>query len=163
MEKKDSRMNTTPAPHGHTYLFAPGRWGGKGKLSIIGGPTESIELQMIVSHSGTGTITAHMEVGFDQGRREGGVELVYTIDLAEGEKFTFVQYNSQLGELSGEGNTTADTILLSYRSDDGAYGGFEALERVNETHYRLRGTLSLNGMPSSVMEAAFHRLPNSVN
>ena len=85
LERKNQRMNISPTPHGHTYLFAPGRWGGKGKLSIIGGPTEAIDLQMIISHSGTGTITAHLEVGFDKGQREGGVELVYTIDLDESE------------------------------------------------------------------------------
>lgn len=151
-------MSTTP--FGHTYLFIPGRWGGKGKLSIIGGPTEPINLEMIISASGTGTITAHLEVDFDESNRSGGVEMVYTIDLEDDESFKFVQYNSQLGELSGKGNTTEDSILLSYQSEDGSYGGYEALERINEEHYRLRGTLSLNGMPSSVLEAAFRRIPN---
>ena len=149
-------MNSTP--FGHTYLFTPGRWGGKGKLSIIGGPTESINLEMIVSHSGTGTITAHLEVDFNEANRAGGVEMVYTINLEDEESFSFVQYNSQLGELSGKGNTTASSILLTYQSEDGSYGGFEALERIDEENYRLRGTLSLNGMPSSVLEAAFRRV-----
>lgn len=147
--------------NGHTYFFTPGRWGGKGKLSIIGGPTEQINLEMIISQSGTGIITAHMEVGFDDTTHGGGVELVYTIDADEQkENFSFVQYNSQLGELSGEGSTTAESIFLNYCSDDGAYGGFESLERIDDHNYKLRGTLSLNGMPSSILEAAIKRLPD---
>lgn len=148
----------TTTPHGHTYFFTPGRWGGKGVLSIIGGPSEPITLKMIISQSGTGTITAHMEVDFNHQSRSGGVEVVYTINPGKDNSFKFVQYNSQLGELAGEGNTTHDSILLSYQSEDGSYGGFEALERIDEGHYRMRGTLSLNGMPSSVMEAALSRV-----
>jgi hypothetical protein len=147
--------------HGHTYFFIPGRWGGKGTLSIIGGPTEQINLEMIISQSGTGIITAHMEVDFDETTHGGGVELVYTINAnTPDEGFSFVQYNSQLGELSGEGSTTTDGIFLNYTSDDGAYGGFESLERIDEDNYKLRGTLSLNGMPSSVLEAAITKIPS---
>lgn len=156
-ENGEPAIMTTP--FGHTYFFTPGRWGGKGKLSIIGGPTEPIILEMIISHSGTGTITAHLEVGIDDSQRAGGVELVYTIDLGDSGTFTFVQYNSQLGELAGEGSTTEEAILLAYQSPDGAFGGFEALERIDSENYRLRGTLSLNGMPSSVLEAAVTRRP----
>jgi len=145
----------------HTYFFLPGRWGGKGKLSIIGGPTEPIILEMIISQSGTGIITAHMEVGFDDTTDGGGVELVYTIDADDKhETFSFVQYNSQLGELSGEGSANEEAIFLHYTSEDGAYGGFEALERVDDQNYKVRGTLSLNGMPSSVLEAELQRIPN---
>lgn len=147
--------------HGHTYFFTPGRWGGKGTLSIIGGPTEQINLEMIISQSGTGIITAHMEVDFDDSTHGAGVELVYTINTdIQGEGFQFVQYNSQLGELSGEGNTTSEGIFLNYCSEDGAYGGYESLERIDADNYKLRGTLSLNGMPSSVLEAAIRKIPS---
>ena len=123
-------MSTTP--NGHTYLFLPGRWGGKGTIQIIGGPTEIINLEMIISQSGTGTITLHMEVDFDESNRSGGVELVYTIVPTEDNTFEFIQYNSQLGELFGNGNTTDDLIQLNYQSKDGSFCGYQALERIEE-------------------------------
>jgi hypothetical protein len=103
-----------------------------------------------------------LEVDFDDEIREGGVELVYTIRINGKHSFDFTQYNSQLGVLSGEGSTTAEMILLNYKSEDGSFGGFEALEKIDKENYHLRGTLSLNGMPSSVLEAVFRRV-ESVN
>lgn len=140
--------------HDHTYLFVPGRWTGKGVLSIIGGPSEQIALEIIVSKGGTGTITAHMELDFSEAQREGGVEIVYTISPDSEDTFKFVQYHSQLGELRGSGAMTDRSILITFQSEDGSYSGFEAMERIDDEHYHLRGTLSLNGMPSTVLEAA---------
>jgi hypothetical protein len=147
-------------PFDHTYLFSPGRWNGSGKLSIAGGSTEPIKLHLIISHSGSGTITAHMEVNFDEAAIGGGVELVYTIDLEENGSFSFIQYNSQLGTLTGKGSATESSILLSYQSEDGAYGGKETVFRHDDDNYSLRGTLSLNGIPSSLLQAQFTRLAN---
>jgi hypothetical protein len=127
-------------------------------LSIIGGPSEQITLEAIVSHGGTGTITAHMEIDFKEAERDGGLELVYTISPNPGDTFRLTQHHSKLGRLEGSGAVTRRTILLTFRSEDGAYTGFEAAEKIDDDHYHLRGALSLNGMPSTVLEAAIRRL-----
>ena len=144
----------------HTFFFAPGRWVGKGVLTIMGGPSEPITLEMIASRGGDGTITARMELDFSQTEREGGVEIVYTISPSNSDTFVLDQYHSKLGKLSGSGALTKRTILLTYQSDDGAFSGFEAAEMIDDNHYHLRGALSLNGMPSSVLEAALRRMSN---
>lgn len=146
------------AMNNHTYFFMPGRWEGTGTLSIVGGASEEIILKMVVSQSGTGTITAHMEIDFSSEERAGGVELVYTINPPKGAGFSFVQYNSQLGELSGDGKIIDDKIFLEYQNSDGSYGGVETLERKSESFYLFRGTMSMNGVPGSRMEAEITRL-----
>lgn len=142
----------------HTYLFIPARWVGKGVLSIIGGPSEPITLEMIVSQGGTGTITAHMELDFRESQREGGLEMIYTVSPNGNDTFNLVQYHSKLGQLHGTGAVTSRTILLTFQSPDNTYSGFEAVEKIDDCHYHLRSALSLNGMPSSVLEAALRRV-----
>lgn len=144
--------------HNHTYFFIPGRWEGLGVLSIVGGASEEIRLKMVVSQSGTGTITAHMEIDFTNEERTGGVELVYTINPSKTNNFAFVQYNSQLGELSGQGKVDGETISLEYSNEDNSYGGAETLQRENDNSYSFRGTLSMNGVPGSIMEAEIKRV-----
>jgi hypothetical protein len=131
-------------------------------LSIIGGPSEPITLEIIASQGGTGTITAHMELDFSQTAREGGLEAVYTLSPSGKDSFDLVQNHSKLGRLEGHVVVTKRSIILTYSSADGAYAGFEAAERIDDDHYHLRGALSLNGMPGSVLEAAVRRL-NSHN
>ena len=142
----------------HSYMFRPGRWAGKGMLSIIGGPSEPITMEMIVSQGGTGTITAHLEMDFKEANREGGLEIIYTVSPNGSDTFKLVQNHSKLGRLEGTGAVTRRTILFTFQSPDGAYSGFEAMERIDENHYHLRSALSLNGMPSSVLEAAVRRM-----
>ncbi len=103
-----------------------------------------------------------MELAFSETHLEGGVEIVYTITPGPGDTFNFVQYHSQLGELKGTGAITQRSIFLSFLSEDGAYSGFETMERIDESHYNLRGALSLNGLPSSVLEAAVRRVAEEV-
>jgi hypothetical protein len=147
-----------PGHNDHTYMFIPARWAGKGMLSIIGGPSEPITLEIIASQGGTGTITVHMELEFSQTERESGLETVYTLDRTGKDSYDLVQHHSKLGKLQGHAVVTKRSIILTFESDDGAYAGFEAAERIDENHYHLRGALSLNGMPSSVLEAAIRRL-----
>lgn len=142
----------------HTYMFIPGRWEGKGVLTIIGGQSEKIGLKMITTQSGDGTITAHLELDFNGTEREGGAEVVYTILPAEGATFRFVQLHSKLGRLHGACTVTGKAIIFNFSSSEGAYSGYEVLEKIDENRYHLRGTLSLNGMPSSVLEATLHRI-----
>lgn len=142
----------------HTYLFSPGRWAGKGVLSIIGGPSEPVTMEVIASKGGSGTVTAHMEIDFSQAGREGGLEVIYTISGSGGDSFALDQLHSKLGKMSGNGAVTSRSILLTFSSDDGAYSGFEAAEMIDKDHYHLRGALSLNGIPSSIIEAALRRL-----
>ena len=146
------------AQNNHTYFFHPGRWEGSGRLSIVGGASEEIHLKMVVSQSGTGTITAHMEVDFVSEDRSGGVELVYTINPFKSNNFQFVLYNSQLGELSGQGNINDNKIQLEYANLDNSYGGSETLTMKREDLYSFKGTLSMNGVPGSVIEAELKRL-----
>jgi len=127
-------------------------------LSIIGGPSEPITLEIIASQGGTGTITVHMELDFSQTKREGGVETIYTLSPNGKDSFELVQNHSKLGRLEGHAVLTKRTIILTFQNKDGTYAGFEAAEKIDENHYHLRGALSLNGMPSSVLEAAVRRL-----
>jgi len=144
----------------HTFLFVPARWAGKGVLSIIGGPSEPITMEIIASRSGTGTITVHMELDFSQTNREGGVETVYTLSPNGKDSFELVQNHSKLGMLTGHAVVTKRTIIMTFQNEAGTYAGFEAAERIDDDHYHLRGALSLNGMPSSVLEAAVRKLGN---
>ena len=123
--------------NGHTYLFSPGRWVGKGVLSIIGGSSEPIGVSMIVSQGGTGTITAHLELEFSETHREGGLEVVYTVSPKGKDTFDLMQHHSKLGRLVGKGAVTKQTILITFRSDDGTYSGFEAMEKVDAGHYHV--------------------------
>jgi hypothetical protein len=141
----------------HTYLFLPGRWVGKGMLTIIGGASEPITVEMIVSQGGTGTITAHLELDFSVSGREGGLEVVYTISPNGGDTFEIVENHSKLGTLLGTGAITKRTILITFQSPGGEYSGFEAMERIDERHYHLRSALSLNGIPTTVLEAAVRK------
>ncbi len=142
----------------HSYLFRPGRWAGKGILTIIGGPSEPISLEMISSLGGNGMITAQMVIELHTNGHEEGLELIYSLTPKKTDIFDFVQYNGRLGELRGKGAVTKRSIVLIYGSDDGTYSGFEAMEQVDEDHYHLRSTLSVKGVPTSILEAAVHQL-----
>ena len=96
----------------HSYMFRPGRWAGKGMLSIIGGPSEPITMEMIFSQGGTGTITAHLEMDFRETNREGGLEIIYTVSPNGSDTFKLVQNHSKLGRLEGTGAVTRRTILF---------------------------------------------------
>ena len=81
-----------------------------------------------------------------------------TVSPNGNDTFNLVQYHSKLGQLHGTGAVTSRTILLTFQSPDNTYSGFEAVEKIDDCHYHLRSALSLNGMPSSVLEAALRRV-----
>lgn len=141
----------------HTFFVQPGSWTASGRfldekeveISIIG----SAE---IVHHEDTWVNRSTMRLLADP-----PVALANHYEIqplgAGSSTTTWSSLNPSLGRVLGSFSLVGDSILSTYRSEDGAYSGAECFLQQDADTYRVWGVLFKGGTKLSSWEAVLQR------
>lgn len=141
----------------HTFLFEEGAWRASGKFADDSGNDFDIEGRSDITHEGgvwlnRSWMRLRTEPPFS-------IENIYEIEpFKEGAMMTtWTSHNPAFGELSGTFEVEGDTITSRYASEDQKVRGFETVTLLDESTYRGRGEVYIEGKLTSSWTVTLER------
>jgi hypothetical protein len=133
----------------HSFIFSPGRWLGKGTITIQGavkpiGFYVCWQISQAKGESFTATQTVEIE-----GVAEHVVTSYVFIDITETTFAVFLDSNS-VGQVVGKGILTPDTVAWEYHAPE--LEGFEVYKKQENGHYSLHAEYSSTSQYRTIIE-----------
>ena len=123
---------------GHSFFFEPGKWVGKGKITLTLSNDE-LDYQTLwqVRPERNGVIICTQDVQIEGG----GEKVVNELHLSDvtGGKFLVQLENVMIGSVPGKGLIDDKVIAWEYRENNVGFEGFEVYERKEDGSYAMRG------------------------